>query len=330
MQRREAFAILAGVAVAWPLAIHAQQTSKVYRVGVLAGGVSFDTPIYHGFREQLRALGYVEGQNLVFDIRMSGGHSDRFPNLAEELVRVAPDVIVAPSTPAAVAAQRLTRTIPIVFMSADPIVAGLAASLARPGGNATGLSMMNAEVAGKRVELLREVLPTLTRVAVLWAAGEADPGIPMLQVIMNETEAGARELGIPLDLIKISGESELEDALETIAKSGHQGLIVLPTPVISVNNRRVAELSVKMRLAAIGDNRNFTYAGGLLAYGTNYGANLRSIANYVGKILKGEKPADLPVEQPTKFELVINLNTAKALGLTVPQSILARAGEVIE
>jgi putative tryptophan/tyrosine transport system substrate-binding protein len=330
MRRRDLLALVAGVTTLRPRAGAAQQTSKVYRVGVLVGGVSFDTPIYHGFREQLRALGYVEGQNLVFDVRTTGGHSDRFPKLAEELIRAGPDVIVAPSTPAAVAAHRLTTTIPIVFMSADPIVAGLATSLARPGGNATGLSMMNAEVAGKRVELLREALPALTRVAVLWAAGEADPGIPMLQVIMNETEVGARVLGIPLDLVKISGESELEGALETIAKRGHQALIVLPTPVISVNNRRVAELSVKMRLAAIGDNRNFADAGGLLTYGTNYGANLRSIANYVGKILKGERPADLPVEQATKFELVINLNTAKALGLTVPQSLLARADEVIE
>jgi len=229
MQRRDALVILAGMAVAWPLGVRAQQTSKVYRVGVLGGVTSFDTPVFHGFREQLHALGYVEGRNLVFDVRMAEGHEERFPRLAEELVRAAPDVIVAPSTPAAISVHRLSRTIPMVFMSADPIVAGLVASLARPGGNATGVSIMNAELAGKRVELLRDAQPTLTRVAVLWAAPETAPGIPMLQAIMNDTEGAARVLGIPLDLVKISGESELEGALEAIAKRGHQALIVLPT-----------------------------------------------------------------------------------------------------
>ena len=213
-------------------------------------------------------------------------------------------------------------------MSADPIVAGLATSLTRPGGNATGVSMMNAELAGKRVELLREALPTMTRAAVLWAASEADPALAMLQAIMDDTEAAARVLGISLDLVKISGNSELDGAFETIAKRGHQALIVLPTPFVSANIGLVAELSLKLRIAAIGDNRNFAETGALLTYGTNYGALIREMANYVGKILKGEKPADLPVAQATKFELVINLKTAKALGLTVPQSLLARADEV--
>jgi putative ABC transport system substrate-binding protein len=330
MRRRDFLAIASGTVALNPLAVLAQQSPKVHRVGVLSGGFSFDTPDNDAFREQLRVLGFVEGQNLVFDFRATGGNSDRFPTLAEELVRAAPDVIFAPSTPAATAVHRLSHNIPIVFMSADPVVAGLVASLARPDGNATGMSVMNAAVAGKRVEFLKEALPTLTRVAVLWATSEADPGIPMLQAIMNDTEAGARVLGVSLDLVKVSEGSELEGALEMIAKRGHQALVVLPTPIVSANNKRIAELSLKMRLAAIGDNRKFADAGGLLTYGTNYGALFRGMANYVGKILKGAKPADLPVEQPTKFELVVNVGTAKALGLTVPQALLARADEVIE
>jgi ABC-type uncharacterized transport system substrate-binding protein len=330
MHRRTLILGAGGAALAWPMATRAQRRSNIYRVGVLGISNSFSMPDYEGFREQLRALGYVEGQNIVFEVRMAEGHPERLPALAEELLRAAPDVIVAPSAPAATAVQRLTQTIPIVFFSSDPVVSGLAASLARPGGNATGFSLLNVELAGKRVELLKDVLPGLTRVAVLWAAPEASPAIGTLRAILRDTEAGARVLGIALDLVEISEAREFESAFARIVDQGQRALIVLPTPVINPNVRRVTELAIKARLAAIGDNKQFAAAGGLLSYGANYGDLLRRAAIFVDKILKGAKPADLPVEQPTKFELAINLKTAKALGLTLPQSIFARADEVIE
>jgi putative ABC transport system substrate-binding protein len=315
-----------------PAAAKAEQPSKVYRLGFLTGAGQGVSVVNQAFREQLRTLGYVEGRNLVFEYRSAEGHPERFPSLAEELVRTEPDVIVAPSTPAATAVQRLSRTIPIVFaLAADPVGSGLAASLARPAGNATGLSIMNTELAGKRVELLKDVLPTLTQVAVLWAAPEGSPGTETLQAIFRETETSARALGVTLDVVKISEASELENAFATIGKRRHQALVVLPgTSVYGANISLIAELSLQRRLAAVGDNREFAAAGGLIAYGANWADQLRRAATYVDKIFKGMKPADLPIEQPTRFELVINLNTAKTLGLTVPPAILARADEVIE
>ena len=239
-------------------------------------------------------------------------------------------MIVAPSTAAALAVRRVSSTIPIVFaFAADPVAAGLAASLARPGGNATGLSILNTELSSKRLELVKEILPTLTRVAVLWAFPEDRPG-PTFLAGMRETESGARRLGLTLDHIKIREASELERAFSTIASRHHQALIVLPTPVSNSNFGRIADLAVKTRLAGVAEGRQFADAGGLMAYGANYADQLRRAATYVDKILKGAKPGDLPVEQPTKFELVINLKTAKALGLTIPPSLLLRADQVIE
>lgn len=233
-------------------------------------------------------------------------------------------------TAAAIAVQRLSRTVPIVFaFAADPVVAGLAASLARPGGNATGLSVVNTELAGKRVELLKAVIPTLTRAAVLRASPD-NPPPPTAAAILRETEAGARILGIALDLIEILDEAKIEQAFATIASRGHQALIVLPTAISARHAARIAGLALMARLAAVGDGRQFAEAGGLLAYGSDYADQMRRAAIYVDKILKGASPADLPVEQPTRFELVINLKTAVALGLTIPPALLARADEVIE
>jgi putative ABC transport system substrate-binding protein len=324
-----AVSLALGLALAL-LAANSQQTPKVYRVGVLANAGSFSSQTYQGFREQLRMLGYVEGRTLVFEFRSAEGRQEELPSLAEEIIRANPDVIVAPATGAAQAVQRVSRTIPIVFaLTADPVAAGLAASLARPGGNATGLSILNTELSGKRLELVKKILPTLTRVAVLWTLHEDQPG-PTFLAGLRETESGARRLGLTLDHIKIREASELERAFSTIASRHHQALIVLPTPVSDANARRIADLSVKTRLAGVASNRQFADAGLLMAYGANYADQLRRAATYVDKILKGAKPADLPVEQPTKFELVINLKTAKALGLTIPHTILLQADQVIE
>ena len=314
-----------------PAAAEAEQPSKVYRLGFLTGAGQGVSVVNQAFRDQLRTLGYIEGRNLVFEYRSAEGHPERFPSLAEELVRTEPDVIVAPSTPAATAVQRLSRTIPIVFaLAADPVGSGLAASLARPAGNATGLSIMNTELAGKRVELLKDVLPTLTQVAVLWAYPEGSPATETLQAIFRETETSARRLGVTLDVVKISEASELENAFATIGERGHQALVLLPTNVYGANISLIAELSLQRRLAAVGDTRQFAEVGGLISYGANWADQLRRAATYVDKIFKGMKPADLPIEQPTTFELVVNLKTAKELGLTIPPSILARADEVIE
>jgi putative ABC transport system substrate-binding protein len=333
MERRRFLltSLAAAAPLAAPLAAEAQSAGQVPRVGVLELAGSFSSQGYQGFREQLRTLGYVEGRTLVFEFRSAEGRPENFPSLAEEIIRANPDVIVAPSTAAALAVRRVSPTIPIVFaVAADPVAAGLAASLARPGGNATGLSILNTELSSKRLDFVKEILPTLTRVAVLWALAE-DPaaGGPLLAG-MRETESGARRLGLTLDLIKIKEASELERAFSTIASRHHQALIVLPTPVSGANFGRIADLAAKTRLASIADSRRFADAGGLMAYGTNYADQLRRAATYVDKILKGANPGDLPVQQPTTFELVINLKTAKALGLTIPPSLLARADQVIE
>src|SRR6516225_6015750 len=217
-----------------PAAAEAEQPSKVYRLGFLTGAGQGVSVVNQAFRDQLRTLGYVEGRNLVFEYQSAEGHPERFPSLAEELVRTEPDVIVAPSTPAATAVQRLSRTIPFA-LAADPVGSGLAASLARPAGNATGLSIMNTELAGKRVELLKDALPTLTQVAVLWAYPEGSPATETLQAILRETETSARRLGVTLDVVKISEASELENAFATIGERGHQARVLLPTNVYGAN-----------------------------------------------------------------------------------------------
>jgi len=319
---------LALALLATPLAGRAQQTAKKVKIGYLgtaSPSPSATSPL-GAFRLALQQLGYVEGQSMAIEAKFAEGRLERLPELAAELVRLAPDVVFAPPTPAAIAVRRATTTIPIVFVTAeDPVAAGLAASLARPGGNATGLSYLGAELNPKRVELLREVIPHATRFAVL-----GNPHHPLFSPMLANTDAAGRELGLQIQVAESSTPSELEPAFQGLVARGVEGLVVLPDFMLFLERRRVAQLAGQHRLPAIFELREFTESGGLMSYGAYFPELFRRAASYVDRILKGAKPADLPIEQPTKFELVINLKTAKALGLTIPPSVLARADEVIE
>lgn len=318
-----AFALALGLGGTMPPA-HAQQPAKVPRIGLLVDGAS---PRVEAFRQGLRELGYVEGQNALIEYRSAAEKGDRLADLAADLVRLRVDVIVAPDPPAARAAKNATRTIPIVMRSSgDPVEAGLVASLARPGGNITGLYSISEELIGKRLELLKEVVPQLSRVAVLW-----DPDSPGSVHWFRETEAAARSLGVHLQSLEARGSNPDFERVLAVATRGSAGaLITLRNPRIVVHRRRIAELALKSRLPAIYDDREFTEAGGLMSYGANLADLYRRAASYVDRILKGAKPADLPVEQPTTFELVVNLKTATALGLTISPSLLRRADHVIQ
>ncbi len=316
-------ALLAG-----PLAADAQQPAKVPRIGVLLLGTSPATvsPAIEAFRQGLRDLGYVEGQNITLELRWGEGKLERLPDLAAELVRLKMGVIVAASTPAALAAAGATTTIPIVFvLVADPVAAGLVASLARPGGNLTGPSWFGGlATVGKFLQLLTESVPKLSRVAVL-----SDPAYPLHATYVRGMEVAARALGVKLQILEVREPNELESAFAAMARDRAGGLVVLPTLLIAVHAKRIIDLAAKHRLPAIYPFSSNVEDGGLMSYGTSVLDQYRRAAIYVHKILKGAKPADLPVEQPTKFELVINLKTAKALGLTIPPSLLLQADEVI-
>ncbi len=315
-----------------PLAVEAQLAGKVYRIGYLlpfsptSSGPG--TPNLEAFRKRLRELGWVEGQNIVTEYRWSEGRAERFPHLAAELASLKVDVIYAPYTPAALAAKQATTMIPIVFVGgADPVGAGLVASLARPGGNVTGLSLVaGPEMVGKQVDLLKQALPKVSRMALLW--NPANPGGSALAI--REGEAAARSLGVELQILEASTLEELESAFSVMKRERAGALVVFADPVFIRHRPRLVDLSAKNHLPAIFALRDDVEAGGLMSYGPNALDLWRRAATYVDKILKGAKPADLPVEQPTKFELVINLKTAKALGLTIPQSVLIRADEVIQ
>ena len=314
--------------LAVPLSSDAQQPGKVFRVGSLE--VNPLTPanshLADAFRRGLRDLGYTEGQNLVIEWRYAEGKRERLPALAAELVKLKVDVIVAWNTPAAEAAKQVTGTVPIVAVTpADPVGSGLVASLARPGGNVTGLTILAPELSGKRLQLLKEVVPRASRVAVLW-----NPAHPIAAVYLRETEVAARALGVQLQVLEARVPNDFASAFSAMTKERAQALVVLPDPMSFVNRRQLLELAAKNRLPLIADPREFAEDGGLMAYGTNYADLFRRAATYVDKILKGAKPGDLPVEQPTKFELIINFKTAKALGLTIPQSVLIRADYVIQ
>ena len=290
-----------------PLAAEAQQGGKAFRQG-------------------LRDLGYVEGQNIAIEYRWAEGRFERLPDLAAELVRLKVDVIVSVVTQASLAAKNATRTIPIVMVAAgDPLGSGLVASLARPGGNVTGPSSMLAELAGKELELLKETVPNVSRVAVLWNPANAVWQAQMLRA----TEVAARALGLQLQLLEARGPDELEGAFAAMTRERASALLVQVDVIFALHARRIADLAAKRRLPAMYGSREHVEAGGLISYAPNVPDVFRRAATYVDKILKGAKPADLPVEQPTKFELVINLKTAKALGLTIPQAVLIRADEVI-
>jgi len=330
MRRRE-FITLGGAAAWRPRAASAQQP-KVPRIGYLVTG-SLQFPegrmFVDAFQQGLHERGYVEGQNIVIEFRAADGEIERFPVLASELVRLKVDVILAPNTPVAHAVQQATTTIPIVVpVMGDPVRDGLVASLARPGGNITGLTFLGPELVPKRLALLKQALPTVSRVAALWhprAYGERT-----MSDMMKETEAAAGTIGISLRLVAVQGPDEFAQAFSTIAGERADALIVFPSPMLFLERRRIVELAAKHRLPSMAMAREFVELGGLMSYGASIADLSRRSATYVDKILKGAKPADLPVEQPTKFELLVNLNTARELGLTIPREFLLLADEVIE
>lgn len=316
--------LLALVVFVVPLAAEAQEAGKVARIGVLSAG-SPPVPLFESFRQGLRELGYVEGRNISIEYRWAEGRDERLPGLAADLVRLKVDVIVA-SSHAAVAAKQATTAIPIVMpIITDPVGLGLAASLARPGGNATGFATQNDELPGKWMELVKETLPKVSRVAVLFHP-TYDGGAQL-----KASEAAARSLGVRLQALKVERPDDFATAFAEVQKNRAQALIVSSSALFFVHRTRLVEFAAKHRLPTIYHQSGFVVdAGGLMSYGPDFHDLFRRSATYVDKILKGVKPGDLPVQQPTKFELVINRRTAKALGLTIPQSLLLRADRVIE
>ena len=328
--RRAFIGTLAGGLLAAPLAAEAQQAAKGARIGYLASNLAAGPHLHEAFRQGLRDLGYVGGRNLVIEYRDAGGKLDRLPALAAELVALKIDVIVAAGgTPAALAAKQATRTLPIVFTAAaDPVTDGLVPNLARPGGNVTGLSLLFPELVGKCLELLKQAVPGVSRVAVLWQPGGL--GERTEKDMLKEAGVAARALGVRLQFVEARGLADFEGALLDMTRARAGALTVLPSPTFLYERRRLVDLAAKNRLPTVFPLRDYVDAGGLMSYGPNLADLYRRAATYVDKILKGAKPGDLPVEQPTEFELVINLKTAKALGLTIPPSLLGRADQVIE
>ncbi len=326
MNRRDTAVLLAGAPLAWQLAARAQPSAKPPRIGILTLSVAASMPAFEGFRQGLRDLGYVEGQNIVLELRFAQGKPERLAAMAIELAQMKVDLIVIESAQAARAARDASKAIPIVMaVVGDPVGAGLVASLARPGGNITGLSTLSPELSGKRLELLKEVAPQAKRVAVIW-----NDSNPAAAGNLAETRTAARSMGIDIQSVEVRKASDLDLALEAVAAARPGALLTLTNGMFLANRTRIVEFTARRRLPAIFPDREFAEAGGLMAYGPSLTANFRRAAAYVDKILKGAKSADLPVEQPTKFELVVNLKTAKALGITIPQSLLLRADEVIQ
>ncbi len=316
-----------GLLLAAPLAASAQQAGKVPRVAYLsASSAASATGMVEAFRQGLRELGYVEGRNILMEYRWADGRFDRLPALAAELARLTVNVIVASNTPAALAARDATSTIPIILVtSGDPVGSGLVASLARPGGNVTGLSLTpTLAISGKQLELLKEAFPTVSHVAVL-----ANPANPPTAHLLRETELAARALGLRLRVVQVREPKDFDDAFATMKNERVPALLVIPDPLVNDNRGRIVAFAATNRLPAIYPYSTFVDVGGLMSYGVDLSDLNRRAATYVDKILKGAKPAELPVEQPTKFDLVINLKTVKTLGLTIPPSLLARADQVI-
>jgi len=320
--------VVGALLCAAPLATEAEQAGRLYRIGGLdVLGAASNEANLRAFRQGLRELGYEEGQNLVIEYRSADGRAERFPDLATELVRLKVDVIVTRGTSAALGARHVTDTIPIVMAwSGDPVFAGLVASLARPGGNVTGLhTMVRPQLAGRRLELLKEVMPGLSRVGVLLDSGDVYAGL-----MMREIERVARAIGVQLHPVEARRPGDFERAFEAAILDRVDALIVVEGVLTVTDLTRIVDFATMGRLPAIYGLREFVEAGGLMAYGTDPRDLFRRSATYVDRILKGARPADLPVEPPTKFELVINLKAAKALGLTIPSSLLLRADQVIE
>jgi putative ABC transport system substrate-binding protein len=309
-----------------PLAAGAQQAGQVPRIGFLFYGSPGPSPELDAFRQGLRELGYIEGQNITIEYRFASGRVGQLPELAAELVRLKIDVIVTPGTPASVAAKQATSTIPIVFAGvADAVGAGLVADFARPRGNITGLTGISAELGGKRLELLKEVTPKASRVAVLF-----NPADRSNVLVLKELQESAPALRLTLQPLGVRGPGEFEGAFVAMSRKRAHALFGAAGILTTEHRKTVVDLAAKSRIPAMWGERQFVEAGGLMSYAVNFFDQVRRAATYVDKILKGAKPGDLPVEQPTKFELVINLKTAKALGLTIPPSLLQRADQVIQ
>ena len=322
--RREFIGTLAGGLLAAPLAAEGQQ-AKAPRVGLLGLGSAESSPLFEALRQGLRERGWVEGQNITFDDRTHVDHSSRLPDVTAELVRLKVDVIVTWGTSTALAANKATRTIPIVTAAGDLVEMGLAANLAQPGGNVTGLTTSGRELIGKRIELLKETLPRLARIAVLWY-----PESRTQPLQLKDAEAAAKSLRLQVRRAEARGPEDLEKVFANIAHERPEALVLLASYMFQAHRLRIVELAARHRLPATFSDRSFVEAGGLMSYGPDRKAISRQLASYVDRILKGAKPGDLPVEQPTKFELVINLKTAKALGLDVPLHLQQLADEVIE
>jgi ABC-type uncharacterized transport system substrate-binding protein len=310
-----------------PLAVDAQQAGKVWRIGFLSTQTSSVSQAQvNAFRQKLRDLGYVEGRTLVIEYRWAEGRYERLPALARELAQLKVDLILTPDgVPPALAAKAATKTIPIVFFAGDAVESGLVASLAHPGGNLTGVSGLTAGLDAKRLEILKEVLPTATRMAILWNP-ENLTGVPQ----RNRIALAAETLGVQLRMLEARSPSEIDNAVAIAAREQSSGMLVLADPMFTSQRTRIVALAARARLPLAAYFRAFTEVGALVSYGPNTTEIFRRLAVYADKIFKGAKPADLPVEEPTKYELVINLKTAKALGLTIPQSVLVRADEVIQ
>jgi putative tryptophan/tyrosine transport system substrate-binding protein len=330
MRRRDFIALLCGAAAAStlrPLAADAQQTVRVPRVGFMGNSTAaLEANLVGPFREGLRELGYEQGRNIVIEYRWAEGKYERFPALIAELLAANVDVIVTAGTPASLAVKKATSSVPLVMIAVgEPVATGLVASLARPGGNITGVTSISPEIEGKRLELLREVVPGLSHIAVLWNAGS-----PVQVIQERETRVAAQALGMKMLSLGVRTLEEIEGAFATMLRQRPEALFVLADRLFLHHRKRIMDFAVQHRLSGVHAYRELVEVGGLMSYGPSYADMHRRAATYVVRILKGERPADLPVERPVKFELVLNLKAAKALGLEVPPTLLARADEVIE
>jgi putative tryptophan/tyrosine transport system substrate-binding protein len=325
MKRREFITLLGGTVAAWPFAARAQQAGKQPTIGFLGAAPSIESQRIAAFVQRLRELGWIDGRNLAIEYRWAEGRDERYTEIAAELVRLKVDVIVTVATPATLAAKQATTVIPIVFLTAsDPVGTGLVATLARPGGNVTGLANQISDTTGKKLEFLREVVPGLRRLAIM-----ANVANPAAVLDMGEAQVTGRALGLEVTTSEIRRAEDISPAFDAL-KGRADALYLCPDPLMNTNRTQINIFAVRARLPTIYGVRDFVQAGGLMSYAPNLPNQFRRAADFVDKILRGAKPGDIPVEQPTKFELVINLTTAKALGLTVPPSLLARADEVME
>jgi putative tryptophan/tyrosine transport system substrate-binding protein len=323
IRRREFIATLGGAVGAWPLGVRAQHTGKIWRIGYITHA---HNPVYDPLFERLRELGYVEGRNIIIERRYAQGKAERFQEFAAEMVRLKADVIITNTTPAALAAKNATTTIPIVIPTAiDPMGTGLITSLAHPGGNITGGAILTAELTAKRLEVLKEIIPGLAQTAVLWNGSN-----PANALAWRETQDAARALGVRLQSHEVQGPNDFEAAFARMAQERPDAILVLDDALTIHFRKEIVDFAIEKRLPSVFSAKDRVEAGGLMSYGPSYSEMMYRAASQVDKILRGARIADLPMEQPTKFELVINLKTARAIGLTVPPTLLTRADEVIE